>query len=109
MARAFRAQHFGPDHAVGHVPLLVDMALGGGLGEARPAAAGGELGVGLEQRLTAAGAAIGATAVVVLVFARERALGRLLAQHRILHRRQFATPVGVALFDFARRFAFARR
>ena len=67
-----------------------------GRGEARPAAAGIELGVGFEQRLPAAGADIGARPVLVLVFAGERPLGRLLAQHRVLHRRQFLAPLGVA-------------
>src|ERR1700760_1641760 len=45
MARAFRAQHLGADHAVRDVVRLVDMALNGGLGETRPAAAGVELGI----------------------------------------------------------------
>src|ERR1700761_2085793 len=58
MAAALRAQHFGPDHAVADVTLLVDMALGGRRGEARPAAAGIELGVGFEQRLPTASADI---------------------------------------------------
>src|SRR6476661_3545562 len=44
MAGAFRAQHLGADHAVGGVPLLVDMTIDRRLGEARPAAAGIELG-----------------------------------------------------------------
>src|SRR6202140_4009305 len=60
MAVALRAQHFGADHAVADVALLVDMALRRRLGEARPAAAGIELGVGFEQRLSATGAGIGA-------------------------------------------------
>src|SRR5690348_14333595 len=36
----------------------------------------------------------------MLVFARERAFGGLLAQHGILHGRQFLAPLGLALFDF---------
>ena len=63
MAVALRAQHLGADHAVAGIAFLVDMALDRGLGEARPAAAGIELGVGLEQRLAAAGADIGARRV----------------------------------------------
>src|SRR5216684_7804616 len=39
MAIALRAQHFGADHAVADVALLVDLALGGRLGKAWPAAA----------------------------------------------------------------------
>src|SRR5674476_879669 len=54
----------------------------GRLGEARPAAAGIELGVGFEQGLAAAGAGVSALAVLMLVFAGKRPLGRLLAQHR---------------------------
>src|SRR5258708_20557016 len=69
MAVAFRAQHFGPDHAMADVTFLVDMALGGGLRKARPAAAGIELGVGFEQRLTAAYTDVGAAPLLVLVFA----------------------------------------
>src|SRR5437588_11203173 len=99
MAVALRTQHLGADHAVGHVALLVDMAVDGRRRKTRPAAAGIELGVGLEQRLAAAGARIGALAVLVLILAGERPLGRLLAQHRILHRRQLAAPFGFALFD----------
>src|SRR4051794_77721 len=38
MAAAFGAEHLGADHAVGRIVLLVDMALDGGLREARPAA-----------------------------------------------------------------------
>src|SRR5437588_12830492 len=99
MAVALRAQHLGTDHAVGDVALLVDMAVHGGRGETWPAAAGIELGVGLEQRLAAAGAGIGALAVLVLIFAGEWPLGRLLAQHRILHRRQFLAPLGFGFLD----------
>src|SRR6266478_5376249 len=101
MAVALRAQHFGPDHAVADVALLVDVALQRRLGKARPAAAGIELGVGFEQRLSAAGAGVGAGPLLMLVFAGERALGRLLAQHRVLHRRQFLAPLGLALLDLA--------
>src|SRR5262249_7826309 len=115
MAAAFRAQHLGADHAVAMILLLVDMALGRGLREARPAAAGIELGIGFEQRLPAAGADIGAGALLMLILAAERPLGRLLAQHRVLHRRQLGAPLGLALFDLVRRrlgvshwFSFAR-
>src|SRR6185437_14061507 len=100
MARAFRAQDLGADHAVTMVLLLVDMAFRGRLGEARPAAAGIELGIGLEQGLPTAGADIGAGLGLILILARERPLGRLLAQDRVLHRRQFLAPLGFALDDF---------
>src|SRR6516225_285393 len=101
VARAVRAQDFGPHHAVTMVGLFVDMTLHRWLREARPAAAGIELGVGLEQRLPATGADICAGALLMLVFARERPLGRLFAQDRVLHWRQFLAPLGLALFDFA--------
>src|SRR5258708_14706516 len=77
------------------------MALRRWLRKARPSAAGIELGVGFEQRLSAAGAGIGARRLLMLVFAGERPLGRLLAQHRVLHRRQFLAPLGLALLDLA--------
>src|SRR6266478_2861237 len=99
MAVALRAQHLGPEHAVADVALLVDMALDRGCGKARPAAAGIEFGVGFEQGLAAAGTGVGARRLLVLVFAGERPLGRLLAQHRVLCRRQFLAPLGLALFD----------
>src|ERR1700733_3161980 len=98
---AARAQHFGSDHAVADVALLVDMALRRGRGKARPAAAGIEFGIGFKQRLSAAGAGVNAGPVLVLVFAGARPFGRFLAQHRILHRRQFLPPLGFALLDFA--------
>src|SRR6266478_1948069 len=101
MAVALRAQHLGPEHAVADVALLVDMALDRGCGKARPAAAGIEFGVGFEQGLAAAGTGVGARRLLVLVFAGERPLGRLLAQHRVLHRRQFLAPLGLALLDLA--------
>src|ERR1700757_4974908 len=100
MARALRAQDLGADHAVAMVPLFVDMAFRSRLGEARPAAAGVELGIGLEQGLPATGTDIGAGFGLILVLARERPLGRLLAQDRVLHRRQFLAPLGFALDDF---------
>jgi hypothetical protein len=99
MAIALRAQHLGADHAVADVPFFVDMALDRGRRKTRPAATGIEFGVGFEQRLAAAGAGVSALALLMLVFARERPLGRLLAQHGVLHRRQFAAPLGVGLFD----------
>src|SRR5580693_4432572 len=99
MAGAFRAQDLGAHHAVAMIVLLVDMAFGGRLGEAWPAAAGVELGIGLEQGLPATGTDIGAGLGLILVLARERPLGRLLAQDRVLHRRQFLAPLGLALDD----------
>src|SRR5579872_89680 len=99
MAVAARAEHLGADHAVAEIALLVDMAFPCRLGEARPTATGIELGIGLKQRLSAAGADIGAPPVLMLIFAGERPLGRLLAQHRVLHRRQLLAPLGLAFFN----------
>src|ERR1700676_764246 len=103
MAVALRAQHFGADHAVADVALFVNVVLRRRLGKARPAAAGIEFGIRFEQRLSAAGADIGAGPPFMLVFAGERPLGRLLAQHRVLHRRQFLPPLGLVLLDLAGR------
>src|SRR5947209_15663550 len=100
MAVAFRAEHLGADHAVADVALLVDMGLRRRRGKARPAASGIEFGVGFEQGLPAAGADIGALALLMLVFAGERPLRSLFPQHRILHRRQFAAPLRFGFFDF---------
>src|SRR5690348_6392174 len=107
MARALGTQHLGADHAMAGVGFLVNVILRRRLGEAWPAAAGIELGVGVEQGLTAAGADIGAGTMVVLILAAERTLGRLLAQHRILHRRQFLAPLRLTLLDLAARFGVA--
>src|SRR5437763_416722 len=83
------------------IALLIDMVLSRGRREARPAAAGIELGIGFEQRLAAAGADVGAFPVFMLIFAGERPLSRLFAYHGILHRRQFLAPFGFALLDLA--------
>src|SRR5690349_7483781 len=100
MATAARAKHFGAYHPVAHIARLIDVTLRGRLGEARPAAAGIKFRIGFEQRLSAPGADIGAGPACMLVFARERAFGGLLAQHGVLHGRQFLAPLGLALFDF---------
>src|SRR5260370_582124 len=47
----------------------------------------------------AAGAAMGAGAMLMLVFAGERPLGGLFAQHGILHRGQLLAPIGFVLHD----------
>src|SRR5579883_675744 len=103
MAGTFGAQDLGADHAVAVVGLLIDMALLRGLRKARPAAAGIEFGVGLEQHLAAAGADIAARALLMLILAGERPFGRLFAQHRILHRCQLAPPFLLALGDLVGR------
>src|SRR5689334_17541601 len=63
--------------------------------ERRPATAGVELRVGLEQRRAAAHAAVRSGGFVVPIFAAERALGALLAGHAILFGRELRFPFGV--------------
>ena len=75
MTLAAGAKHLGSDHAMAEIALLLDMAFGSRRGKTRPAAAGIEFGVRLEQRLAAAGANIGARALLMFVFARERPFG----------------------------------
>src|SRR5437868_14294904 len=50
---ALRAEHFGADHAMADVALFIDVVLRGGRRNARPAAAGVEVGLCFEQRLPA--------------------------------------------------------
>ena len=45
------------------------------------------------------GAGIGALALLMLVFAGKGPLGRFLAQHGVLHRRQLLAPLGLALLN----------
>src|SRR2546421_178777 len=65
--------------------------------EARPAGAGLVLLVGAEKQLAAAGAVIASLFLAVLVFAREGALGALLAQHVVLRGRELLAPLGLGL------------
>src|SRR5688500_14659826 len=91
---AARADHFGADHAVRGVAMLLDRAVLGA-GEARPARAAVELGVALEQRLPAPGADVFAGGLVLLVLAGEGPLGAGLPQHLVLLGRQLRAPLGV--------------
>src|ERR1700735_5798855 len=101
MAIALRAQHTGPYYAMADVAFFVHMVLRRRRREARPAATGVEFGVRFKQRLAAPRAGIGARGFLMFIFAGEPPLGRLLAQHGILHRRQFLAPLAVALLDLA--------
>src|SRR4051812_320705 len=86
-----------------HAPCVVGPQLDRlgdlGLGEARPAGAGVELGVGREQLGAAARAAVHAVLVVVPVAPREGAFGRTLAQHVVLLGRELLTPLLISLLD----------
>src|SRR6516165_2330425 len=101
MAAAARTEDLGADHAVAEITLLMDMVLDGRTAEARPAASGVELGIGFKQRLPATGTDISARPVLMLALAGKRPLGRLLAQHRVLHGCQFFAPLGFALDELA--------
>src|SRR3989337_789565 len=91
---AARADDLGANHAVRHVAMLLDRAFLRP-GEARPARAAVELGLALEQRLTARGAEILTGRLVLLVLAGERALGAMLAQDAVLLGRQLRAPLGI--------------
>src|SRR5690606_41030633 len=67
--------------------------------EARPAGAALELGLARVELVAAAGAEESAGAVLVVERRAERALGRFLAQHRVLCRSQPAAPFGIAVGD----------
>src|SRR5262249_4017071 len=73
------------------------------LEEARPARAGGELGVRAEQLIPAAGAAVGAIVLGVEVSAGEGWLRMAPAQHVILLTGQFLPPLLIGLLDLGRR------
>src|SRR5205823_3717157 len=74
----------------------------GGLVEARPAGAGLELGVRVEQRRATTRAVVHPVVLDVDVLAGERRLGGLLAQHRVLVGRELLTPLLVGLLDLLR-------
>src|SRR5262249_42529126 len=76
------------------VLLGVDQLLAQRRPEARPAGAGVELGGRREQRVAAGDADVGADALEVLVLAGERALGPLLARHRVLLGGEELLPLG---------------
>src|SRR4051794_6476674 len=74
MGAAALAHDLRAPHEERVVRALLHLTLAGGLIEARPAGAGIELGVGVEQLLTAHDAAIHAVLVAVVVLAGERTL-----------------------------------
>src|SRR5581483_2838384 len=81
------------------IGLLVDRLDRGGREERRPAAARVVLRLRREQLRPAPRAAVGARLERVVVLARERRLGALLAQHVVALRAQGRTPLGLCLLD----------
>src|SRR4051812_48987721 len=91
------AHDLGAHHPTARVGLLVDRLVARRGGERRPAAAGVVLGVGDEELGVAAGTVVGAGLEDMVVLARERRLGALLAQDPILLRVELGAPLGLGL------------
>src|SRR5205807_7515955 len=91
------ADHLGADHAVGAIGALVHVLGVDWLVEAGPAGAGLELGLGVEERLAAADAAVRAIVVAVPVLAREGSLGARPARDLVLLVGQLLTPLLIGL------------
>src|SRR5690242_17227404 len=100
VAAAVRAHHLGADHAEAHVRLLVDRLAARRRVERGPAAAGVVLRLRLEQRRAAACADVRPVVEHVVVLARERPLGALLAENAVLLRRQLFAPLRFGLLDW---------
>ena len=103
MPVAAAADHLGAAQQPALVGVQLDRCLAGRLDEARPARAGGELGVRAEQFVPAAGAAVGAVVLGVEVSAGEGWLGVAPAQHVILLAGQFLPSPLIGLVDLGRR------
>src|SRR4051812_36826304 len=93
---AVGAADLDPLHAESAVLDVLD-GVGDRLVERRPAAAGVELGVRLEELGAAGLAGVDALGLGVGVLAGERSLGAGLAQYGVLLRREFLTPLLLAL------------
>src|SRR6478736_4545568 len=98
VAAALAAMHLGPHHAVARV-LRLSYRTRERREEARPAGAALELPIGHEQRLTACCTAERARPLFLEQRTRPRPLGVVFTQHRVLLRRQDATPLFVCFFD----------
>ena len=109
MPAAAAAVDLGSAHEERAVLLGLDRLAVGWLEEARPPGARVELGVGAEQLLAAAGAAIHTLVLGVPVGAGEGPLGPLLAQHVVLLGRQLRPPVRLALGQLLHCFSLPRR
>src|SRR3954454_175105 len=105
MGVAVPADDLGPPHEATVVGSQLDVLEIGGLGEARPAGARVELGVGGEQLGAAADAAVHARGLLVDIGAGEGALGAGLAGHLVLLGRELVAPLLLALLDLRRHLA----
>mmetsp|Transcript_57661 Transcript_57661/g.135726 ORF Transcript_57661/g.135726 Transcript_57661/m.135726 type:complete len:414 (+) Transcript_57661:2529-3770(+) len=99
MAAAVVAAHLHAHHAMAAVDDALDDLAVDRRPVAGPAAAGVELGAGLEQRRAAADATVLARFKVVPVLAGEGAFGGGVAGDLVLHRVQLLTPLGVGFLD----------
>ena len=100
MCIAVGAAHLDSPHAVGIILVRDHRALGRCRGEARPAGAGVELGVGAEQRGSATDAAIHAVALVVVVSMTESPFRSVLAGNMELLRRKLFAPLRLGYRKF---------
>ena len=99
VAAAVRTQDLRPDHPVARVRLLLDRLLGRRCEERRPAAPGVVLRLRAEELSAAAGADVLPRLEDVVVLARERRLGALLAQDVVLLGRELGPPLAIGLLD----------
>src|SRR5687768_13407071 len=91
------AHHFDPAHAVGRVIHGLHVLVRNRLREAGPAAAGIELRVRAEQLRPARYAAVHTGLLRVVIRARERPLGPLLARDPVLLGRELLPPLLIGL------------
>src|SRR5882672_1407314 len=93
------AHHLDAAHAITVILFSLDVLFHHRLPKTGPARARIELGLRTEQLLRATGAYVDAFLVVIPEFAREGALGPLLAHHLKLQRRQYLRPFLIGLDD----------
>src|SRR5688500_17006031 len=103
MASAAAADDLDAAHPLAVVLMRLDAVGVHRVEEARPSRAGVELGAGVEQLLSACGAAIDAALLRVHILARERRLGSRLSQHVVLLGAQLGLPLLLALGDLLHR------
>src|SRR5215207_10134888 len=101
MPAARGAHHFGSDHPVRRVRVLVDRALARRSGEGGPPAARVVLRFRAEELGAAAGAAVRSVVERVVVLAAERPLRALLAEDAELLGRQLLPPLLFGFSDFS--------
>ena len=97
---ALAAEGFGAHHAKAGVGLLGEILFGARHPEARPAGARLEFGIGTEQRVATAYAAVDTSIMQLVVLAGEGWLGAFLAGDRKLLRSELASPFFIALDYF---------